>query len=84
MPDKQVYTFSGYSRRLDVFVTDELPDFSRSIIQKMIKDGKVTVNGKTVKPSYPLEEGDTVEVTLPDSTAQKTKLTDLIIADGKD
>ena len=84
MPGKKTFTFSGYSRRLDVFVTDELPAFSRSIIQKMIKDGKVTVNGKTVKPSWPLEEGNVVEVSLPDSAAQKNKLSDLIIADGKD
>lgn len=84
MPGKKIFTFSGYSRRLDVFATDELPDFSRSIIQKMIKDGKITVNGKAVKPSYPLEEGDRVEVTLPDSAAQQNKLADLIIADGKD
>jgi len=84
MPDKKTYTFSGYSRRLDVFVTDELPDFSRSIIQKMIKDGKVTVNGKTVKPSWPLEEGDLVEVSLPNAATPKNKLADLVIADGKD
>ena len=84
MPDKKIFIFSGYSRRLDVFATDELPDFSRSIIQKMIKDGKITVNGKAVKPSYLLEEGDIVEIALPDSAAQKRKLADLIIADGKD
>ncbi len=84
MPTNQTFTFSGYSKRLDVFVTDELPDFSRSIIQKMIKDGKITVNGKTVKPSYPLEEGDEVIVQMPDAAAQQNKLSDLIIAEGKD
>ena len=84
MPNKQTYTFSGYSRRLDVFVTDQLPDFSRSIIQKMIKDGKITVNGKTVKPAWPLEEGDEIVVQMPSSATHKTKLSDLIIADGKD
>ena len=84
MPNRQIYTFTGYSRRLDVFVTDQLPDFSRSIIQKMIKDGKITVNGKTVKPSWPLEEGHVVEVSLPDAARQQHKLADLIIAEGKD
>ena len=84
MSDKKTYTFSGYTRRLDVFVTDELPDFSRSIIQKMIKDGKITVNGKTIKPSYLLEEGNIVEVSLTNQSTQPHRLEDLIIADGKD
>ena len=84
MSAKQTYTFTGYSKRLDVFVTDQLPDFSRSIIQKMIKDGKITVNGKTVKPSCLLEEGQTVEIQLPQADTQAHKLQDLIIADGKD
>ena len=84
MPDNKTFTFTGYSKRLDVFVTDELPDFSRSIIQKMIKDGKITVNGKKVKPAWPLEEGDEIVVQMPNAAAHQTKLADLIIADGKD
>lgn len=84
MAEKQIYTFSGYSKRLDVFVTEKLPDFSRSIIQKMIKDGKITVNAKTVKPSWPLEPGDVVTVQLPNASKQPNKLVDLLIADEKD
>ncbi len=78
------FTFSGYSRRLDVFVTDELPDFSRSIIQKMIKDGNITVNGKKVKPAWPLEEGDEITIQMPTAEKTKTQLADLILAEGKD
>lgn len=84
MPDKKILDFTGYSKRLDVFATDELPEFSRSIVQKMIKDGKITVNGKKVKPSWPLQEGEKVEIELPSAQNHKNKLADLIIADGKD
>lgn len=84
MPDKKILDFTGYSKRLDVFVTDELPDFSRSLIQKMIKDGKITVNGKCVKPSWPLQEGERVEIELPAAQDKKGQLKDLLIADGKD
>lgn len=84
MPDKKIMDFTGYSRRLDVFASDELPDFSRALVQKMIKDGKITVNGKKVKPSWPLQEGERVEIELPSATLDKNKLKDLIIADGKD
>ncbi len=83
MADKKKIVFEGYSKRLDVFVADELENLSRSLVQKLIKDGHVTVNGKNVKPSWPLTAGETVEITLPQAHSQ-TKLADLIIHDGKD
>ncbi len=83
MPETKTIVFDGYTRRLDVFVTDELPDLSRSIVQKMIKDGKVTVDGKTVKPSWPLTRGETVVITLPQAHAQRD-LKELLIHDAKD
>lgn len=83
MQENKKIVFEGYSRRLDIFATDELADFSRAIVQKMIKDGKITVNGKRVKPSWPLTPGEVVEIEMPAPEA-KTKLSDLIIHDGKD
>ncbi len=84
MAEKKILDFVGYSKRLDIFATDELPEFSRALVQKMIKDGKITVNGKKVKPSWPLQEGEKVEIELPSAQDHKSKLSDLIIADGKD
>ncbi len=84
MPDKKTLEFAGYSRRLDIFATDELPQFSRALVQKMIKDGKITVNGKKVKPSWPLQTGEKVEIELPAAQTQKTSLAVLLIAEGKD
>ena len=83
MAKKKTVVFTGYSRRLDIFVSDELENFSRSLVQKLIKDGKVTVNGKKVKPSWPLAEGEVVEIELPQA-GSKTQLKDLIIHDAKD
>ena len=83
MAENKKIVFEGYSRRLDVFAADELADFSRAIVQKMIKDGKITVNGKKVKPSWPLTPGETVEIEMPEARA-KTQLKDLIIHDAKD
>lgn len=84
MAEKKTVVFTGYSKRLDIFVSDELENFSRALVQKLIKDGKVTVNGKTVKPSWPLSEGETVEIELPSAHKTKTDLKDLIIYDDKD
>lgn len=83
MKTKKTVVFEGYSKRLDIFVADELENLSRSLVQKLIKDGHVTVNGKKVKPSWPLTAGETVEITLPQAHSQ-TKLTDLMLHDGKD
>lgn len=83
MADKKTIIFDGYTRRLDIFATDELPELSRSLVQKMIKDGLITVNGNKVKPSWPLNGGEVVEITLPQAHAQ-TPLKKLLIHDRKD
>jgi len=81
--NKQVFVFDGDSpERLDVFASSNAEDFSRGIIQKMIKDGLITVNGKTKKPSWPLTRGEKVEIILP-SKETKIKLKDLIIYEDK-
>ena len=84
MAEKKKIVFDGYSRRLDIFVCDELEKFPRSLVQRLIKDGKVTVNGKTVKPSWPLTPGEVVEVELPTQQKTATSLKDLMIYDDED
>jgi len=52
--------------RIDVFLTDELESFSRSCVQKIIKNCCVTLNGKPAKASYKLKAGDVISVSLPE------------------
>jgi len=65
----QSFTIRGRvaGRRLDQYLAAALPDFSRTFIQKLIREGAVTVNGRQVKPSYQIRRGDRVrvEVELP-------------------
>lgn len=51
--------------RLDVFLTKHLPDFSRSQIQRLIKNEHVTVDGAPAKPGWIVDEGTTVSVQIP-------------------
>ena len=52
--------------RLDKFLVRQMPDFSRSRLQDLIKEGHVLVNGKAItKTGFELEAGQQVEVTLP-------------------
>ncbi len=54
--------------RLDKWLTHQLPDRSRTEIQRWIKEGRVRVNGRESKPGYKLEPGDVVEVDIPTPT----------------
>jgi 23S rRNA pseudouridine1911/1915/1917 synthase len=51
--------------RLDVFVSENMEKLSRSLVQSLIKDGKVEVDGNSVKASYRLKEGEQVSVSVP-------------------
>jgi len=52
--------------RLDKYLATALPEFSRSALQKMIKDGQVTVNGqKCDVPRYEVVAEDAVTVDVP-------------------
>ena len=52
--------------RIDKYLSETLPDLSRSYIQKLIKDGQVTVNHKSIKANYKLNAGDMLELTEPE------------------
>lgn len=65
--------------RLDIFLSGEWPEHSRSQIAKRIKSGEIVVNGKTASVHQFLKEGDKIEVLneemrKPSKAAPKSKL----------
>jgi 23S rRNA pseudouridine1911/1915/1917 synthase len=52
--------------RLDSFLARELPEFSRSRIQALIKDGHILLNGARPKPRQPVTRGDLIAIHLPE------------------
>lgn len=44
--------------RIDKFLSDALPNLSRSYIQKLIKDEQITVNDKPIKANYKMNADD--------------------------
>ena len=52
--------------RIDRFISERMSDTSRSYIQKLIKDERVTVDSKVVKSNYKVKEGEWVEIVLPE------------------
>lgn len=52
--------------RIDKCVSEAFTDYSRSYLQKMIKDQQLLVNGKPIKAGYQSNEGDVVTMEVPD------------------
>jgi 23S rRNA pseudouridine1911/1915/1917 synthase len=53
-------------KRIDAYLSHRYPDYSRSVMQKVIDAGAVLVNGETVKASYRVKLDDAVQVWLPE------------------
>ena len=53
--------------RIDKYLAEVMNDYSRSFLQKQLKESNVTVGGKPVKASYKLGEDDEITVFVPDS-----------------
>lgn len=51
--------------RLDVYLSGQLGEMSRSYIQKIIKDKKVKVNNKIEKAKYLVKEDDNIIIEIP-------------------
>ena len=58
-------------KRLDMFIAHYEPSLSRSLIQKMIKDGRARVNGTTEKSGYKVRLPDEIELDLPDKKVRE-------------
>lgn len=55
-----------HGTRLDRFLMRATEDMSRTHLQRLIRGGNVTINGKGAKqPSYALRDGDEIRLTLP-------------------
>ena len=59
----------GLPIRLDLFIRQEIPDLSRTEVQRQIRSGAARVNGRTINtPSVKVNSGDIVEFDVPGSS----------------
>lgn len=52
--------------RIDKYLAEFFPDYSRSYIQQLIKDNLVKVNHNNIKSSYRLSMDDILEISIPE------------------
>ena len=72
--DKRFFVAEESGKRLDVFLSEQMEDCTRSRLKKLIEDGQVCVHGKIVtKAGLEMKAGDDVEVCIPDATPYEVK-----------
>ncbi len=80
---KTEITYDGFPKRLDVFLNETGENFSRSYARRLIEEGMATVNGKTRKPSYVINEGDKVALAIPDAGKSQEGFEDFVLFEDK-
>lgn len=63
--EEMTLTVERGGERLDRFLADVLADVTRGEIQRWIREGRVIVNGRVVKPSHKLAAGDILMLARP-------------------
>ena len=72
--DQRLFVAEENCKRLDVFLSDQTEDFSRSRLKKLIEDGQVSVNGVIVKKAgAEIKRGDSVTVQIPEAVEYSVK-----------
>ncbi|MFM1920444.1 MAG: hypothetical protein RLZZ303_2078, partial [Candidatus Hydrogenedentota bacterium] len=82
MPDLEAITIEPEHAglRLDVVLAEAIEDATRSFLKKLIKDGKITVNGEVcTKPGRSMNDGDEVTVELPPPPPDSPEPQDILL-----
>ncbi len=78
MTQNKLFVFNDtVSKRLDVFLCENLENITRAYIKTLNTDGHITVNGQSVKAGYALKSGDQISVALPDIQPLEAKAEDI-------
>lgn len=68
-----IVTKENSNQRLDTYASSLDAVLSRSMCRKLIKENLIKVNGKNVKESYKVKEGDKIEITFEEPKETKAK-----------
>ena len=72
--EQRLYIAENGCKRLDLFLSEQSDEFTRSRLKRLIEDGGVTVNGALVKKAgAEIKVGDTVVLTVPDAVEYTVK-----------
>jgi 23S rRNA pseudouridine1911/1915/1917 synthase len=78
-PQKRTFEAGVDDARLDKFLVAALPDLTRSHIQKLIKAGRVKVNGSATSSSRRLKSKDLITVEIPAPATSRLEPEDIAL-----
>ena len=72
--DKRLFVADAFYKRLDLFLSAQTEEITRSRFKKLIEEGNVRLNGeKVTKAGTELKIGDAVEVCIPEAVEYSVK-----------
>ncbi len=72
--DQRLFIAEENCNRLDIFLSEQTEDFTRSRLKKLIEGGQVSVNGRQItKAGMEIKRGDSVTVAIPDAVEYTVK-----------
>ena len=71
--DKRLFIAEENANRLDLFLSGQTEEFTRSRLKKFIDDGKVLLNGKKAKAGAEVKVGDEITMEIPDVVEYQVK-----------
>ena len=71
--EKQLYVAEENCKRLDVFLSEQTEELTRSRLKKLIDGGNVLVNGKKAKAGAEIKAGDEISLEIPDAVEYDVK-----------
>jgi len=60
-----IVTAGETPKRLDHFLANRDPNYSRTALQRLIEEGHITVDGQVVKPSHKVKPGERILLVVP-------------------
>lgn len=67
------------AQRIDVYLAQAYPEFSRSFLKNLIQEGGVLLNGKKIKAGAKIKQGDLIEMEVPEPETLEIKAEDIPI-----
>src|SRR3974390_1560141 len=75
--EKLIVGSSLPGERLDIFLREKFPAVSRGAMQRLIEQGHIRVNGKTVKPTHAPRAGEEIDIHFPEPKSAEARPEDI-------
>ena len=67
MREEFLVSWEEEGERIDKYLSALCPDLSRSYVQKLLKSGNILVDGRQIKASYSIQEGERIFLDVPEA-----------------